>query len=231
MNRLYLPDAEVAYERHVLFAVELLDPVSLAVISRGVTVTAPPLVRRPVLSFGGRLVWLREGGRWPEKIIVEPDGLPYERAEQIAPPLPADPERPLDDELLARVVLRPSRSYPFPDGVTVLRGHLNESAAVPPQRVTDAEVWLQWFDSDSGANGDWSGDAASTFSRIRDNGEFAAFLRLAPSAKPQLDSAGRMKVRLRARRPSQQPLSGPVLWVPQGRAVSTFQVLAWNKFA
>ncbi len=228
MNRLYLPDAQRPYERHVLFAVELLDPVSLALVSRNVSVAAPPLARRPVLSYGGRFVWLREGGAWPLRVIVEPDGLPYERAEQAAPPLPADPNHPLEDELLARVILRPGRGYPFPEGVTVVRGHLNESVAVPPQRVTDAEVWLQWFDSD---RGQWSGDDASTFARTADGGEFAAFLRLAPSAKAQLDPAGRMKVRLRAWRPLQQARSGPVLWVPQGRAAGTFQVLAWDDLA
>lgn len=225
MNRLYLPDAELAYERHVLFAVELLDPVSLVLVSRNVTVAAPPLARRPLLSFSGRFVWLREGDAWPASLIVEPDGLPYEREEQTAPPPPADPDHPLDRELLARVVLRPTRSYPFPDGVTVVRGHLGESAAVPPQRVTDAEVWLQWFDSDSG---DWSSDAASTFTRTRDNGEFVAFLRLAPSAMPQVDPARLMKVRLRARRPLQPVRSGPELLVPQGCPFSTFQALAWD---
>jgi len=186
MNRLYLPDAENPYQRDVLFAVELLDPVSLTLVSRNVTVAAPPLARRPRLSFGGRFVWLREGNAWPDKVIVDPGELPYEREEQGRPPLPADPEHPLEVELLARVVLRPTRAYPFPDGVTVVRGRFDESAAAPPQRITDAEVWLQWFDSDTG---DWSGDAASTFTRTGDSGEFAAFLRLAPSAKPQL--AGR----------------------------------------
>jgi hypothetical protein len=158
-------------------------------------------------------------------VIVEPDGLPYEREEQAAPPPPDDPDHPRDDELLARVILRPGRGYPFPDGVTVVRGQLSESAAVPPQRVTGAEVWLQWFDSDSG---DWSSDAASTFTRTSDNGEFVAFLRLAPSAKPQVDPARLMKVRLRVWRPLQPTRSGPALQVPQGRAFSTFQALAWD---
>lgn len=227
MNRLYLPDAELAYERRVLFAVELLDPVSLALVTRKVTVAAPPLVRRPLLGFSGRFVWLHEGDAWPDRLVVDPGELPYEREERASPPPPADPERPLDAELLARVVLRPTRAYPFPDGVTVVRGRIDEAGVTPPQRVTDAEVWLQWFDSDSG---DWSVDAQSTFVRTRDKGEFAAFLRLAPSAKPQLDGAGQMKVRLRARRGSQPALSAPELLVPPGRAFNQFQALAWDDF-
>lgn len=225
MTRLYLPDAQLAYRRDVLFAVELLDPLSLALVTKKVTVAAPPLERRPLLSFGGRFVWLHEGGAWPDKLIVDPGDLPYEREERGSPPPPADPERPQDAELLVRVILRPTRAYPFPDGVTVVRGRLDETSAAPRKPVPDAQVWMQWFDSDAG---DWSSDAASNFASTRANGEFAAFLRLPPTAKPQLDDEGHMKVRLRASRPQQAARSWKALHIPQGRSHDKFQELAWD---
>ena len=225
MNRLYLPDAEVAYARDVLFAVELVDPVALAPVTRNVTVAAPPLVRQPLRSFSGRFVWLREGDAWPASLVVEPDPALFERATDEAPSRPADPDHPQDAELLARRVLVPARTYPFPDGVTVVRGRLVQSSGSPVQPVTDAHVRLQWFDSDSGT---WSGDAASTPVLSRDAGEFAAFLRLPPSTTAPGDAAAFLRVRLRVVRPYQDPRTSPDLLVPPGRAFGAFQALAWD---
>lgn len=226
MPELYLPQSEPAYRRDVLFAVELIDPVTLTRVSKNMSVTAPPLASRPVINFSGRFVWLVERDARPAKIIVEPVDLPYDREEQVAPALPANLDQLPDAARLARVILHPRRDYVFPDGVTVVRGQLNETTAVPPVRVTDAQVWLQWFDADTD---DWSESNASMFVRTGANGEFATFLRLAPSAKPLIDDAGRMAVRVRVKRPNAAVRTSLPLIVPQGSSFKDFQTLAWSE--
>jgi hypothetical protein len=223
MSRLYLPDSEQAFARHVLFAAELIDPVTLSLVSRSVKVAAPPLQRAPLLGFGGRFVWLREGDVWPDRVVVDPAGLPYDRDETAAIPRPPDPGSAPDADLLARVILRPTRDYPFPEGVAVVYGRIDESAAGPP--VTDAQVWLQWYDSDLTG---WNDSAEPVFTRPDRNGEFAAFLRFAPAARPRIDPAGLMPVRLRVHRPGHAARTGPELLVPQARRFGDFQTVVWS---
>jgi len=225
MARLFLPDAERAYTRSVLFAVELLDAVTLLGVSREVRVSAPPLRAQPIVNFSGRFVWLQEGATRPQKVMVDPGELPYEREELPAPVLPPDLNGVPETARLLQVLLRPRRGYVFPDGVTVVRGRLNESTAQPPAAVSDAAVWLQWFDDEAQH---WQGDRARTFVRTQANGEFAAFLRLGPAAKPLRDKSGRMQVRLRVGRPNVTDRIGTTLDVREGRIFNDFQTLAWS---
>ena len=51
---------ERAYSRHVLFAVELLDAVTLERVSEGVEVIAEGLHGKPIVNAGGLFVWLEE---------------------------------------------------------------------------------------------------------------------------------------------------------------------------
>lgn len=227
MPRLFPSHAEPAYERNVLFAVELLDPVTLARISQHVRVSAPPLLAQPIVNYSGRFVWLIEGDLRPEKIVIEPsDDLPYDREEQAAPALPAVLDDMPDADRLTRVMLHPRRDYVFPDGVAVVRGHLHETPATPLVHVTDAWVWLDWYDTKID---DWHNAAESPFTRTTANGEFAAFLRLAPSAEPAVNPAGQIAVRLRVQRPNAAVRSGMPLNVPQGSPYPAFQTLAWSE--
>jgi hypothetical protein len=194
MPSLYLPDAEVAYIRTVLLAVELLDAVTLETVTREVRVSAPPLDTPPFVNGGGRFIWLLNGPARPRRITVEPGGLPYEREEIAAPVLPADldslPLAERESRRLRLIWLRPRRGYRFPDGVTVLRGRLTETA--PPAPPVAAAVWIEWLD----AAGVWLNYRERMFTRTGADGEFVAFLRLKTPASPTLDEEGLMQVRL-----------------------------------
>lgn len=220
----HLVQFEVAYVRTVLLAVELLDAVTLQPVVRQATVSASGLARAPLTSAGGRFVWLAEGARRPARVRVDPGGLPYDPEDQAAPPLPPDLDQVAQEGRLLRVWLRPSRGYPFPDGVTLVRGRLDERPA-GVQAVTDAEVWLEWQDETKPG---WRNQRARSFTRTRWGGEFAAFLRLAPPYRPALGSDGLMTARLGVAR------AGAVRYTPQfalteGRTLEEFKHFAWSE--
>lgn len=160
MADLYLPDAETAYTRSVLLAVELLDAVTLEPVTRAVQVSAPPLAPSPFVNASGRFVWLLTGPLRPTRVIVEPGTLPYDREDVAAPPLPAI-LLPATERLL-RIWLRPRRGYRYADGVTVVSGRLVEGTVPAPAPVPRADVWLEWRD-DAGA---WRALRARTFTRV-----------------------------------------------------------------
>ena len=78
--------------RKVLFAVELVDPLTRVLTHDGVRVDAAGLRGRPIMSHSGRFVWLEEGTAWPGAITIDPGRLPFERHVEPAPPRPADLE-------------------------------------------------------------------------------------------------------------------------------------------
>lgn len=204
-----------AYVRDVSFALELLDPASLAPVSDGITVHATGLLGRPILNHGGQFVWLAESAA-PQRVLVDSGDLPFE-AEDLAPPLP--PSR------LLQVVLRPMPGYAVPSGVTAVASSLYEHLQPTPQPVTDADVWLQWKDASGGANGPWR-DAASK-SRNAASGDFVALMRPDASRVPELDATGRVRVRLCFERPGQARVS-PDLFLPQGRTTD-LAAFAWDQ--
>jgi hypothetical protein len=81
-------DTPDVLERRVLFAVELIDPVTQSLVWKDVTVTPANITRKPIVNRSGRFVWLFEGTAWPGDIVVEPDGIPFETHTQPAPPQP-----------------------------------------------------------------------------------------------------------------------------------------------
>src|SRR5262249_41086089 len=96
---------EQAYLRDVLFAVELLDPVTLARVGEGIELVAHGLRGRPVRNGSGLFVWLKEDARL-EKITIDPGRLPYESVE-----LQPGELKPLP--LPTTVVLAPRVDYAF----------------------------------------------------------------------------------------------------------------------
>lgn len=176
---------ELAYRRRVLFALELLDPVSLQPVSDGVRVTTTGLVGRPIRNSSGQFVWLEEGAT-PLRVRVDPQDLPYEFEDRAAPLPPAR---------LLRIVLRPAPGYAVDSGVTAVSGSLYESVASPPTGVSGVDAWLQWIDASGGSGGPWRD--ASTSSRTAVSGDFIALMRLDEGAIPDLDGAGRLRARLR----------------------------------
>ena len=130
---------EQAYLRNVLFAVELLDGVTLARVSQGLSVVAEGLHGKPIVNAGGLFVWLNEDIGPLRKITIDPGVRPYEPLEVDA----ADVARPLTTRELS-----PRVDYPFASGITGLRGTLIETRVATPVAVPNAEVRLRWLDED-----------------------------------------------------------------------------------
>ena len=129
--------------RRVLFAVELLDPITHAIMHKGIVVEAVGLTRKPIVSWSGKFVWLEEGSAWPTEISVRPGpGTPYRPHVQPAPPPPNADGLPPSGERLVRITLRPTAAYGF-DGTTLLRGRLL-GAPHDARPVAGALVQLAW---------------------------------------------------------------------------------------
>jgi hypothetical protein len=190
LSALQIP-LELAYQRRGLFAVELLDAATLERVYQGITVTAEGLLRKPVMNSSGMFVWLQEDFAKLKKIVVQPGLRPYEPVE-----LPSSQVKP---RIINSIELPPSIDYPFPAGLTGLRGRLIEqhvSTPRTPTPVANAEVRLRWLRED---NNGWRD--SPTLSHTNESGDFAAFLRLIPAEVPQLDPHdGQVIVRLRVSR-------------------------------
>ena len=181
---------ENAYQRRSLFAIELLDAVTLERVAHGVKVVAEGLQGKPVVNHGGVFVWMQEDITPLQRVTIDPGTLPYEKLERE----PADLTLPPDPRPLTTIELPPRIDYPFAAGVTGLRGTLIEENVVPPVPVENAEVGLRWLDDD-----DVTWRDAPTISRTNSKGDFVSILRFAPTERPKLDN-GSVTVRLRVRR-------------------------------
>ncbi|SDJ22398.1 hypothetical protein SAMN04487926_13820 [Paraburkholderia steynii] len=216
-----------AYTRDAMFAIELLDSVTLERVSSGVDVIAKGLLRQPVVNAGGLFVWLTEDLKNLEKISIEPRTVPFEPVEIAA----AQVARQLN-----RVELRPLASYPFAAGTTALRGSVYErrvKLGETPVPIGNATVQLEWLDDDGTTWHAW-GSLATTNSA----GAFTAVLRLArgqlaqvdqpvrADRNPFLDGQGRMTVRLSVRRQTGSRKQA-VFPLPLGRVAD--EVYAWDE--
>jgi hypothetical protein len=178
-DRALLAPLEIGFTRRVLVAVEVVDGVTLTPVRIGIKVSATGLTRRPIVNASGFHVWVEEGDRQAREIVVDAQGSPYQsvRAQPVAPPGHR------------RIELPPTPGYRFPPGVTALRGTLRERLYGPPAPVEGALVRLQWYD-DAGWND------APLASASAANGDFAAALRLAPTAEARTGPNGDFTVRL-----------------------------------
>ncbi len=202
------------YPREVLFALELIDAVTLERVSKGVRPVADGLRGKPIVNTGGLFVWLHEDLSALRQIRFETEGLPL-RADAVAA---ADLARPL-----MIVQLAPEAGYPFGAGTTAWRSQLIEAQDDKRLPVPGAGVWLAWLDDDGLTWHD-----APTLSRTGPRGAFAVLLRLAPSDLPRFDASGALTVRLFARLDGEPTARAtPAFQLPQGR-VTDAPALAWN---
>ncbi len=190
MRKPFKVKLEQAYDRHVLFAIELLDAVTMTRVSDGVEVVADGLQGKPIVNPSGQFVWLKEGLGGLQKISIKTDALPYEPREVDRAELRLPPNR----HPLTTIELQPRLNYAFPAGITGLRGTLLERRITPMEPVANAEVSLRWLDD----VGNWHD--APTAARTSPKGDFVSILRLAPKEKPDVDSDGAVTVRLQVRR-------------------------------
>jgi len=182
---------EQAWQRNVLFAVEVLDAVTLERLSDGLAVKAEGLHGRPVVNTSGIFVWLAEDIAPLQKVTIDPQRLPYERFELPKAQVQQAPAKNV-------VELRPRADYPFTAGASGLRGALIETRPAPSERptpVAGAEVRLRWLDDDGVTWRD-----ASTAAITGPAGDFVTVLRFAPAQVPRVDPGGVLSVRVLATR-------------------------------
>jgi hypothetical protein len=206
---------EQAYVREVMFALELLDAVTLERVVGGVKVEAVGLTGAPILNHGGLLVWLKEPTANFQKIVIDPQRRPFVPAE-----IPvAQLQQPLHT-----IELKPLPNYPFAPGVTAIRGSLYETK-VPigqtPVPLRGATIRLEWLD---GSNNPQPGTASSVTNAA---GDFVSILRFAPKEDPLITN-DKLSIRLFARRAGGAEKSQD-LKLPQGRV--TDGTFAWDELS
>lgn len=218
---------EEAYQRSIEFAIELIDPVTLERVSRGVKVIAEGLRRKPIVNASGMFVWLKEDTTALREIRIDPGVLPYQvntipKHKLKLPPLPPN-ELPL-----TAIELQPRADYVFSVGTTGIRGTLIEAGVAEQVPVRDAEVGLQWLDDDGTT---WH--TGPSLSRTNDKGDFVSIIRLAQVHVPNLDASGKMTVRLRAKRGGASERHSDPVQIPLGRVSDPSSIdkliFAWNE--
>lgn len=211
---------EESYRRRVLFAIELLDAVTLFRISQGVKVVANGLQGKPIVNASGMSVWLEEDFSKLRKISIDPGNLSYEPREL----QPAEIKLP---PAVTTIELQPRVGYTFAPGITGFRGTLIEARVNPPKPVANAAVRLQWLDDEN----NWR-NAPTTSHTDQKHGDFVSILRLAATEVPHLDK-GEVTVRLRASRDGGAERGSNDFKLPQGRITdpSTLNSLtfAWDE--
>jgi hypothetical protein len=179
--------------RKVLMAVELIDPISLALVSSGVSVSAQGLKRKPLINLSGRFVWLEEDAAWPTQITVNSTDGRFANQTVPAPPKPPDLDEATAAERLARVTLSPSAAYEFGSGITAVRGCLRKDGTKNSPPVPGMRVQLAWLNEDTHAWVQQSSGAVLTDV----DGEFATWARPQPPAGQRADiKNGLLAVRL-----------------------------------
>jgi hypothetical protein len=241
MSRPLFADKPDVLERRVLFAVELIDPITQYAVWEDVKVTPAGITRDPIVNRSGRFVWLFEGTAWPGDITVEPDGIPFERHTQPAPPRPADLNTATPNERLVRIVLRPTAAYPFDTGATVVRGRLVEDTTVQnPVPVPGALVQLAWFNLWTNVWSPGPPQPGEVWPQSSTKGEFAALLQLNAPPPADPDIVRRLlAVRVQVTRGAQTratPNNFPFLpsaadagRVPEGRLLPSDVTLGWSQ--
>jgi hypothetical protein len=191
--------------RRVLFAVALTDPLTGALVSSGIRVFVDKLESPPIINQSGHFVWLAENGGRPTTVTIDPDGAPYEADSVPVPALPdpplvdpAQPAVPIDDSLRRQVIfLRPSAAYPFPDGATVVRGKMQETAASDAAPIAGAAVAIEWFSEKDPNNSTQHWVRSFTLAKTDSHGEFAAALALPVGARAAVQTHETIELRLR----------------------------------
>lgn len=205
---------EGAYMRRMLFAVEVVDAVTLEPMIRDVTVTATGLSRKPVTNSSGFFVFLQEGGAQPQNVKIDASKT-YSESVIVAPPVAP--------EMSIRVELAPRYDYPFAPGVTAMRGGLVESMPADPTPVPGAEVWLQWFDDPTAA---WVDAPTRSHSDVK--GDFAALLRLTPQQVSRPVEGRSVTTRLRVRRGAATRTSAEIV-LQTGRVATALPLFGWSE--
>ena len=224
IQRFVIRHRERAYVRNALFALELLDGVTLARVSDGIHVVADGLSGKHTVNASGLFVWTTGDIDALRSITIDPVARPYQRRSVQRVDLRLPPQA----NPLTSIELSPRIDYPFPSGVTGMRGRLIEERVDPAVPVDKAEVHLAWLDDDGVT---WR--EAPTRSLTNPKGDFATALRLASTDVPKLDANGALTVRLRVKRDEVNERSSADVKLPQGRVTepttANAMTFAWDE--
>ena len=194
----------VRYTRYVQFAVEVLDPVTLERVYRGVQVNAEGLDRKPIMNHSGYFVFLRPTGKTEQEaqndfeknlraLSIDPGQRPFSPTRLHASEVTRVPS-PTNLVPVTSIYLSPLENYPFPSHLTAILGKLFE-AKVPvgrePVPVADAQVHLEWKPK----NNPWRRSIST--SRVGTNGSFCSVLRFTRDEAEELATDGNGKIFIR----------------------------------
>jgi hypothetical protein len=210
---------ETSRERNVLFAVELLDAVTLERVNQGITVDAQGLRRKPVSNSGGLFVWIKQT---PQEDTTALRFLAIDTGELPFQSITLDSSQ-VQAPRLTTITLAPRVSYPFQAGLTGVRAALIESNFGARRPVLDASVRLQWIDQGS----NWVDSPPVSNSGV-DKGDFVAILRLLPSDRPDVNTDGAIPARLQADRPTAITRYSPPFNLTPGRLSDPVR-FAWDE--
>jgi hypothetical protein len=219
---LHAPDA---IKRRVMFALELVDPVTGRLASEGMVITAPGLAP-PVLSPSGRFVWIDIDP--PAKRAVK---IKAESKRRIFAPLEEEFEVPARGpgigagDLLKRFNLVPTGLYEPPPGALAVAGTLIDTTA-DRNGLPGVSVNLCLHGQTDPIASDY---VATTDKR----GQFVAVMMPAPDASgplapPPPDSAARLVGWLAFTTPGSQTRYTPLLVLRKGRLLRHAEPLAWD---
>lgn len=225
-----------AAAREVLFALEVIDPITRSFVTGGLSVKAldangKPVDARPIVTRSGRFVWFAvKYGADLAMVEIDPGKLPFQKPAAPIDISQATPNQPVE------LVLTPTANYPFGDRATAVRGHLWEDlAGGDTAPVAGALVQLAWSDlgNEVTVNGDWWPTYPNIWRQpgpgecLTDaNGDFAVFLRTPIPVRSRLErmglpdvEKGRLKARLQITRDESPPIYMTVdanAWNPTG---------------
>lgn len=211
--------------RRVMFALELVDPITGRIVSEGMTVTVPGLAP-PVLSPSGRFVWIDIDP--PAKRAVEIEAKSKRRI--FAPvkthfDAPARAPGVKASDLVKRYELIPTGLYEPPAGTLAAAGMLIDNAA-NRKGLPAVEVKMCLFDAGNTP-------LVSAFVATTDEyGQFVAAMMPAPDPStlmmmPPPDSAARLAGWLAFTTPGSPTRYTPLLPLRKGRLLRNREPFVW----
>lgn len=232
MKTINLQTSHDTLQREVLYAVELIDPVTRLRVTQRMNVRLEGVKHGPIVTASGRFVWFDEKAEWPTKVFVDSRDPRFESQEFSTLAAPPDIKQVKERERLQRHDLQPTRVYDFGEGVTAIRGMLIESAN-DNMPIAGAKVSLAWSDT----FGMWN--TAHPDTHTDSLGQFALFTRLPTNPKADIEK-GLLHVRLECERDKVRKVTrnfaflgqkNPADRVPEGLLLFRDVSLGWSELS
>jgi hypothetical protein len=212
--------------RRVMFALELLDPVTRRVVRDGVTPSVAGL-SPPMKGYSGRFVWFETGAPVKRDIVLSlaienPMYAPPD-ANQLKLDIPANDDHATPSLFLRRIPLKITSSYLPPEGITAVTSLVIEEAGVSTP-VAGAQCTLAFFRDDGQVF------TSSSVATTDANGAFVAFADDVGDVAPKMsskDQAGDILVWLKIRRANGDSKCTSFLPLRRGRLTQLRKPISW----